>query len=99
MISIAKFLILTICMAFTLCILILPGFDDLDTYDWTAIGIIGFVNFILVVIFNTLFLGLFDEVIVCTLQCVVIDIDLNGKPTKGSDSFRACFDKYAGDRD
>lgn len=99
LISIAKFLILVICMAFTLCILILPNSDTLDKYDIWAIVIIGIVNFILVVVFNTLFLGLFDEVIVCTLQCVCIDIDLNNKPTKGSESFRACFAKYDGDRD
>lgn len=94
LIGITKFLILCVCMTFSLLILILPNKDTLDVYDWYAIGLIGLINFILVATFNSLFLGLFDEVIICTLQSVCIDIDLNGQPTKGSESFRATFEQF-----
>lgn len=38
---------------------------------------------------NNLFLGLFDEAVLCTLQCVAIDMDFNGgHPKYGSASFQ-----------
>lgn len=46
-------------------------------------------TFILTLIVNFLFLGLFDEAILATLQCVSIDMDFNGgTPKYGSASFQ-----------
>merc|ERR1712086_674660 len=86
-----------LCVAFTLLILIF-GYDRKAKLDGSSIGaivLVGVIDLILVQTFNSLFLGLFDEAIVCTLQCVCIDMDLHGgKPKYGSKSFRENFDKY-----
>ena len=73
-------------MGFTYGILTV-AIKDLETV--TKITMVVAAGFI-AILANTMFLGLFDEAILATLQCVAIDMDFNGgHPKYGSSSFQA----------
>jgi len=52
-------------------------------------GVVCFLSFLVSVALSSRFLGLFDEAVLATLQCVAIDMDFNnGHPKYGSASFQ-----------
>jgi len=92
-IGLGKLFIMAISVGFTIAILILTNKEGSDAA--AAITILALLNVAVVAILNRLFLGLFDEAIVCTLQCVVIDMELhNGTAIHGSKSFRDAFIEF-----
>jgi len=69
-----------------IAILVFHSIDDLTTPNKIIFVVISWILSIMV---NSIFLGLFDEAIICTLQCVAIDMDFNnGHPKYGSASFQ-----------
>lgn len=66
--------------------LIFHSIEELTTSNKIILVVI---SWILSVMVNSIFLGLFDEAILCTLQCVAVDMDFNGgHPKYGSASFQ-----------
>ena len=69
---------------FYLMIMKSSAFDN----DGSKYGVTAFI-FITSIVLSKVFLGLFDEAIMSTLQCVAIDMDINnGVPKFGSASFQ-----------
>ena len=56
---------------------------DTTTSIMTPIFLVGVVTYIAA----TIFLGLFDEVVLALLTCYAIDTDLNGEPKYGPPAF------------
>ena len=90
-IMIGKGFIMAISVGFTILVLVNTNQEEGDSAN-VGIIILAVINIVIVMVINRLILGLFDEAIVCTLQCVCIDMELhNGTAIHGSKSFRDAF--------
>jgi len=68
-------------------VIMIYGYED--AFSPMIVVIIGVFIFIVNSLVSSEFLGLFDEAILCILQCVAIDMELHaGIPRFGSKSFR-----------
>lgn len=86
MIGMGKFIIVLLS---TISVILILIYGHPGVFSPIMIGVIAVFTFILSAFISQLFLGLFDEAIICILQCVAIDMDLHaGMPRFGSESFR-----------